>query len=280
MVIYIDILLITNFLISYFLLLGSAVLSGYTFNRKNIVFSAIIGAFSCLYILCNQQAWFLNLIYKIFTLFICSVAAFGFANKRRLFIQMAVYIFLNMLLTGITAAVGLKSNIVYGNNMFYYISINPVTLVLSSAVIYILITVFEIVKDKISPQKLYMLDVIFKDFTVVGIPAFYDSGFKIKDIVSNNDVIIVSSEKIQEKIPQKLYGQIKGFIREEFSEVEHNFTPVFFSTLSGGGMLPAVKAEYINVNGKKINNILVAFTDNSLSENVTAIFGTDIRKQL
>ena len=280
MVIYIDILLVTNFLISYFLLLGSAVLSGYTFSRKRVVFSSAVGALSCLYILYPQQSVIINITYKVFTLIVCSTIAFGLKDKRRLIVQMSVFALLNMLLTGTTAAAGIKSNIIYGNNMLYYFGINPVMLVLFSTAIYLLITAFELIKEKISPQKIYVMDIFFKNFTVEAIPAFYDSGFKIKDIVSNNDVIIVSSEKLKDKLPPVLINQIKGFLKEEYYTVEHHFTPVFFSTLSGNGMLPAIKAEYINLNGKRIQNILVAFTDNTLSENVTAIFGTDIRKQL
>ena len=45
-------------------------------------------------------------------------------------------------------------------------------------------------------------------------------------------------------------------------------------------MIPSVKAEYILINGKKVENILIGFTQNPLSENVKAIFGADIRKQL
>ena len=45
-------------------------------------------------------------------------------------------------------------------------------------------------------------------------------------------------------------------------------------------MIPAIKAEYILTEGKKTENIIVGFSENTLGEDVQAIFGTDIKKQL
>ncbi|MBQ9845442.1 MAG: sigma-E processing peptidase SpoIIGA [Oscillospiraceae bacterium] len=280
MVIYIDVLMVTNFLISYFLFMAAAVLSGYTYSRKRIIASSAAGAFFCLYIFVQSRSFAADIIFRLLSLAVSAVTAFGIKDKKKLVLQGACYILLNMLLTGAMALVGLKSTAVYNNNMFFYFSINPVVLVAVSAVIYLLILVFELVKEKVSPQKIYYMDIFFKDFTITGAKAFYDSGFKIKDIISNRDVIVAEFEKVKEYLPRDMQTDIAGFLQGSYNGVKTGFVPVFFTTLSGGGMMPAVKCEHITAQNKSIKNILVAFTENPLGENVSVIFGTDIKKQL
>ena len=269
----------TNFLISYFLLMASALLAEYTYSRKRIIFSAFTGALFCLYIFVDSGIVLLDFIFKSFSLVVCSAAAFGIKNRKKLLIQMLCYFALNMLLTGIVYLVSFENAAVYQNNMFYYFSINPVILVVSSAVIYIAILVFELVKEKISPQKTYYIDIFFKEFSLEKVSAFYDSGLKLKDIVSNKDVLIIGYEKLKDKLPCELKNNIYYFFKGSYNNVVGGFIPVFFSTLSGNGMIPAVKSEYILIENKRIENILIAFTESDLGENVTALFGTDIRKQ-
>lgn len=280
MVIYVDVLLITNFFVTYFLLLASSVVCGYTYNRKRIVISAALGAAFCMCIFIPQQGKFIGLFVKLLSLTVCSVVAFGTENRKKTVIQAVCFAVLNMLLTGTAILISLKSTMVYENNMFCYFGINPVILVLSSLLIYIVLIIFEMIKEKITPQQQYTMDIIFRDFSVRGLKAFYDSGFKVKDLVSNKDIVITEFDGVKEHLPQKLKEDIHNFICENYTEVTEAFIPVFFNTLSGKGMIPSVKAEYILINGKKVENILIGFTQNPLSENVKAIFGADIRKQL
>ena len=163
---YVDVLVITNFIISYFLLLTAALLSGYTYNRKRIILSAAIGAVFCLYIFADIDNVFADILIKIISLLICSALAFGVGNKRKLIISTVCYILLNMSLTGAVVVLSVKHNYIYQNNMFYYFNINPVNLVILSGIIYLLLLISEFIKDSIDPQKTYTLDIIFDDFEV------------------------------------------------------------------------------------------------------------------
>ncbi|MBE6887381.1 MAG: hypothetical protein E7484_03055 [Ruminococcaceae bacterium] len=280
MVIYADVLLIINFIVSYFLLLAAAVVSGYTYSRKRIIISAVSGAVSCLYIFAPFETGLLDLAVKLLSLALCSFIAFGVKNKKKFFIQTLVYILLNALLTGIIAAVSLKSSAVYHNNMFFYLDVNPVLLVVISAFIYVILVLTELIADKVSAHKCFKMDIVFKNFQLQNMSAFYDSGFRVKDIVSNKDVIIVSYVKLEKFLPEEVRDSIEKFIMQKYDEVKCMFVPVIFNTLTGEGMLPSMKAEYVRINGKITDNILVAFTASELSENVDAIFGMSLRRRL
>lgn len=280
MIIYVDVLIITNFVISYFLLLTASVLSGYTYSRKRIIMSAALGALSCLYIFVQLENPLSDAAVRMVSLLLCAVTAFGYRNKKKFIVQTVYYVVLNALLTGVISALSLKSSAVYHNNMFFYFDINPVELVVLSVLIYVVLCISELVKERISPQKCITLDIYFDSFFIKDVKAFYDSGFKVKDIVSNKDVIAVSYVKLKEYIPPEIQRNIENFMTAQYEEVKCMFVPVIFNTLSGNGMLPAMKAEYIKANDRTIKNIIVAFTDNELSENVDAIFGASVKRQL
>lgn len=280
MIVYVDVLLAVNGVITYFLLLTSALISGYTYNRKRIIAAAAVGALFCLYIFADTESGLINFFFKLSSLCICSVIAFGFKNKRKLAVQSVFFAALNMLLTGIIIFLSGINNTFIENNLFYYLDINPLLLVTVSVVIYLLLFLYELTKDGFSSSKKYVIDIYLESCAIKNVTGFYDSGFNIKDIISNKDVIILSAERIKEKLSCNLYNDIVNFDMEKYEDVKITFTPVFYSTVNGKGILPAVKAEYIIVNKTKIENVLVAFTLNELSENIEAIFGKYIKRQI
>lgn len=280
MIIYVDILLAVNFVITYLTLVSSAVISGLTYSRKRIIISSAAGALFCLYIFFPNENYIINISVKLLSLTVCVLIAFYNHNRKNFIIQSVVFVFLNTAVGGLSLALSFKSSIVYEENTFFYFNINPVLLIFSSCIIYIFIMIFQCIKEKITPASTHFIDIKFKDFSILKIPSFYDTGFKVKDIVSNKDVLLLSLDRVKNSIPKNILNEIEKFFVQQYSCNSVKITPVFFNTISGEGVLPAIKTEYIILDGKKISNVLVAFTKNQLSENVYAVFGYDIKKQL
>ena len=263
------------------MLIAAAILSGYTYNRKRVLISSVAGAFFCLYIFMPSKNMFIDIAVKIISLMVCSVIAYQRKGKlKNCIVQTLVFAALNILLTGIIITSSVQYKMLYHKNMFFYVDINPVILVTASAVVYIVTTIFSVLKSQFSANELYTADITFRDFELNEIIAFYDSGLKIRDIVSNKDVIITDFEKIKEQLPNSISSDILDFLNEKYSDISTIFIPVFINTVSGSGMLPAIKADKVKINGKEAENILVAFTKNNFSENVAAIFGTGVKKQI
>jgi len=280
LIIYVDVLFVVNLVITYFLLVASALISGYAYNRKRIIMAAATGAFCCFYILVQSENILIDVFVKAISLVLCSAIAFGLKNKKKFAIQMLCFAFFNSLLTGLMLIISLKNTAVYQENLFFYIDINPVLLVLVSLVIYLIILVFSFVKEEVSAQSIYVIDVVFDGYILKNISAFYDSGCKVKDIISNRDIIIVSFEDVRGNLPVNLRNDIDSFLKEKFEEVNTCFIPVFFNTVSGEGMMPAIKSKEVKFAEKTINDVLIAFVKNKLSENVMAIYGASIKRQL
>lgn len=280
MIVYIDVLLVINFLITYFLLICSAVLTGYTYSRKRILISSFVGALSCLYIFVQFKNVVLDIMVKSGVLLICSLIAFGRTNLKKLIVQSSCFVLMNVLLTGLVISISVYSPMIYHKNMFFYININPVILTITTLAVYLAAIIFSFIKDKISSDEIYIMNIFFKDFNITEIGAFYDSGLRMKDIISNKDIVLVSFEKVDAVIPQYLKADINNFFNEKYTDIKTMFVPLFFNTVSGEGVVPAVKAEKIIINDVIIENVLIGFVKNNLSENVDAVFGNGIKRQI
>ena len=279
-IIYVDVLLTVNFAVTYFLLLAAAILSGYTYSRKRILAASAVGAVFCLYIFAPFDKAIIDCTVKILSLTVCSAVAYGIKGARRFILQTICFAMLNFLLCGVLLLISADNSAVYCNNMFFYLDINPITLVGCSLAIYLVISVFCMAKEKITPQKIRSIDIAFEDFSIEGVPAFYDSGLKIRDIVTNREIIILSFEKVGDKLPEKMHNDVLNYLNQNFQKVQQAFFPVFFRTIAGEDMVPAVKVKYVKYGDKKIQNVAAAFVKSGLSENVSAIFGTDIYRQI
>ena len=280
LIIYVDVLLVVNLIVTYFLLTASAIITGYTYNIKRIIFSSVFGAVFCLYIFVQSNSVAVDITVKISSLVVCAAVAFWNGKLRSFVSQSICFLLLNFLLAGIVIWISIKNSLIYHNNFIFYYDINPVILVLSSVFIYAVITVFAVMKEHFCDDKLYSVDMIFKKFCVYNINAFYDSGLKIKDIISNKDVMIVGYDDVKTILPKDLSNDIKSFFEEKYQTITTDFIPVFYNTVSSHGMLPSLKTEMVVINNKTIKNVLVAFAQNKLDDNVSALFGTAIKKQL
>jgi len=280
LIIYVDVLFIVNLVITYFLLIASALISGYAYSRKRIVCAAVLGALCCLYIFVQTDNLFTDIAVKILSLVLCSSMAIGIKNIKKFLIQMLCFVLFNSMLMGVIMLLSVKSAAVYHKNLFFYIDINPVILVLMSVVIYLTIFVFSFIKDETTAQGVTYIDIVLDECVLKNIAAFYDSGCKVRDIVSNRDIVIVSFEDVHGCLPLKLKNDIDCFFSENFKDIKTCFVPVFFNTVLGDGMIPAIKSKEVKFADKTINDVLIAFVKGKLSENVTAIFGTSIKRQL
>ncbi|MEG0020976.1 MAG: sigma-E processing peptidase SpoIIGA, partial [Oscillospiraceae bacterium] len=112
----------------------------------------------------------------------------------------------------------------------------------------------------------------------IKVQAFYDTGFALKDVINNKDVILVDYKKVKDRLPENLQETLERYFLKGITQTDEKVTPIFFSTISGDGSLPGIKALDVKINNKSIDNVMLAFSQNALTENVNAIFGSDIKK--
>ena len=140
--IYVDVLLILNLYIDYILLFLCSKICSIKANHIKIIFSSIIGSISTLIILLPNSSNLISFIYSVSVSIILALISFG---KRNLIKNSLVLYILNCLYTGLSMLIWTvfnNSNIIINNNVVYF-NISPLLLIISTAIIYLLITLFK-----------------------------------------------------------------------------------------------------------------------------------------
>ena len=99
MTVYIDLLILVNFVANYFLIKLASVISSSGTNNIRIITASFLGSLFSLVILL-EIPFPLSIMIKIFTVVLSSVVTFGFKNKFLFVKRTAVLLVVYMLFTG------------------------------------------------------------------------------------------------------------------------------------------------------------------------------------
>ncbi|MDE6678273.1 MAG: sigma-E processing peptidase SpoIIGA, partial [Ruminococcus sp.] len=98
--IYIDVLIVLNIYVNYFLLRITARLTHSPLTVGKCIISAVYGSLYSLLILAPQINTFLNVVIKFFAVVTIVMIAFGFQGKKRLLINTVSFFSANVALSG------------------------------------------------------------------------------------------------------------------------------------------------------------------------------------
>lgn len=231
MTIYVDVLFVLNFFITYLLLLLTKALTKSTPKTYRLLIAGVIGGLYSLVILAPKLNFLITFFGKISVSAVMILIAFGFKRLTVYLKSLCLFYFSNMLFLGIIMAMWLafKPNSFVINNDAVYFDIPAKALLVSALVAYIIsICVIKIYNYTISKKEIYTLR-IFKGESEYNLFAFLDTGNKLREPFSNFPVIIVDSSKIDFECERVIP----------------------FDTVGGEGMLKAFKPDKIVIsNGK------------------------------
>ncbi len=282
MVVYVDVLIIINFIINYFLLKITQIFSLTQYNKKRLILSALIGAIFSLGIFLNINSLFFTLLIKLISLCLCVILAFGYINKYYFFKNILAFLLANFLLIGFL--IFLQDNaVIYLKNYMIYFNINPLLLIFSIIFVFTIINIFNIFfRENLKVDDLKAT--IFINNTSFKVKAFYDTGFKIKDIINNKSVMLIDYNFAKEFLGTQVNNDITAFFLHGESRGNTKITPIFYSTINGEGLLPAIKIDKMILSDEKrqgqVKNVLLAFSKEDLSNEVQLILGKEILRIL
>lgn len=248
MIIYADILFLLNLLITYILLVCTAIFFKIPLKRLRILLASLLGGIYSLSILLHINI-VLNIILKIIICIIIILLSFGFSGLRSFIYETIVFLLLNVLFAGIVMALSLiKSSDFYSDLLVSYINISPLVLIISSLVAYIIINILTryILKRRQS-AKVYKvtLKVADKQYILFG---FCDSGNALSEPFSALPVCIVKE------------GIISDFESIPLKRV------IPYTSIGGKGIMYGAKAE-IDIHNSDYKNISIYIAQSSLGFN-------------
>ena len=250
MVIYVDVLFVVNFFITYLLLFATSFLAKSEMKQYRAIIASLAGGLYSLVIICDKLNFLISTLGKIaVSILIVFIALKNFF----------VFYFSNLIFLGVIYAVYMyfSPNGVTVKNSSVYFNITATQLVLSAFGAYIVtFIIIKITNRTLAKGEIYSLS-IFTDDKEYKLFAFADSGNKLKEPFSDYPVIIVDKSKIPEKCERLIPCQ----------------------TVSGEGMLKAFKPDKVIISSSKnkieLTKVYVAFSEVK-SKSFSAILSNEL----
>lgn len=231
LVIYVDVLFVVNFFITYLLLLFTSLLLKRDKKIIHLLFASAVGGLYSLVILADNLNFLVTAMGKILASFLIVFIAFGFVRLTVFLKSALLFYFSNLVFLGIIVAIQLifKSSGIALNNGTVYFDISAKILLLSALFAYLIsVAVIKIYNHTIEKKQIYSVT-IDKNGRTTHLYALSDSGNKLKEPFSDYPVIVADKSKI-------------SFNAERV---------VPYNTVGGEGVLQAFKPDKVVIsNGK------------------------------
>ena len=282
-VVYLDILLVTNFIAGYFLLRAAGRLAGASCPALRALSGAGVAAASTLILLAPALPAPLGFCYKLASAALVTLAAFGWHGPRPFLRAGAWFFALNLGLAGL-ALLGLQRGGMNGvrvHNLTVYVDLSPVTLVLSVLAVYLAVRLVLLVFGPPAGQEPWQLELRLAGHTV-RMQAYYDTGFFLRDPVGGRQTLLISWPGVEHQLP----GEVNDFLRGYFSGesplpprgVKLHLVPC--TGALGTAVLPGLNADEARLTGPEhalsIRNVTAVFTAEPLQDGqFQALFGRE-----
>ena len=236
-VIYLDVLLLVNFVVGAAFLLAAGLLCGACCSPLRLVGGAGAAAVSSLALLAPTAPWPLALTYKGMSAALCVAAAYGWQGARNTARLTAWFVLLNLTLTGALFLPGAACN-----NLSFYLPVSPGLLLASTAGVCGVVEGVLHVLGRSGPACFGAeLSVAGR---VVPLSVFCDTGFHLQEPLSGRAVVLVRFGAVQSRLPPAL----GTYLEQYFAGAAPLPVPALgvrlvpCTTVAGHCILPAVPA--------------------------------------
>lgn len=283
--IYLDVLLLVNFLTAYFLLLAAGLLSGQRAKGGRMLLGSGVAALSSLILFAPEQPFPVQLAYKIGTALLIVAAAFGCRSKRRLATAACWYAAFNIALAGLVMLVILNTGTqaLQTGNLTVYLRVSPLLVVALSgagcAAVELGMRLLERRKPSGQPVGLE----VELAGTPVHLRAALDTGCHLADPITCLPVLVVSFPDAEPRIPPAVRDYLKAWFAGRAPDQPPPGTKLRLipcRTAAQSGLLPGFAVGNIGLITAKgvleLGRTAVAFAPQSFgSDRYEALYGQD-----
>ena len=232
MIVYIDILIIENFIINLFLLLVTMKLLRYEYNRK-IYIAALIGALYTLVIF-SEISFLYSMIVKVLMVFIMVIICQNKIMLKNIIRMVSVFFIVSFTLGGLSFSFSLMNN---QYSLFQNFQIRNFTikyLIIAVMVLYIILNrLIDLIKERsLIKNFIYEIEIRDED-NVIYLKGLLDTGNGLREPVTNLPCIIIENDLIKSL---KIDKNEKYYIN--------------YNTITEKGSLQGFKSKKIRIRGK------------------------------
>ena len=267
MVVYLDMLLLLNFVANYFLLLGAGRLTGTGLCRWRIILGGVAGAIYSALLLVANAAWLMQWPCKILVGVVMVLISYG-GEKRLLKITLFFFASSAALAGLIYAAELLGAKDLIVENGLLYSSLNFRLLLLIFVICYFFVSLFFRKIGRHDSKELVELKVEAVQKQVV-LTALLDSGHTLTDPISNRPVIVAEYFLFRDSLPSDVdpAQPIDGLKRCRARGIENVRLIPYRAVGVDCGLLLALKANAVMIGDENLGSLLIALSPTSVSDN-------------
>lgn len=248
--IYIDVLIILNTLVNYFILLAVKKISRDTSSRWRIALGSLFGGVSSLLIFMENSGIVMTLL-KMLTAAVMVLVSFKFSSMKRFLKNMLWLFFISFVFGGLIFAVYMCfgfDTLIYTNGIVYF-DISMTFLIVCSVLSYLLITAVSLILDKKAPKTKEYHVTLSKNGKTVSCTALMDTGNNLREPFSGYPVIFIDET------------MFKSFFSDDSVEkmLEVDKTRLIpITTVQGESIAAAFRPEFIKIGDYETDKIYVA----------------------
>lgn len=247
-VIYLDILLLVNFLIGYFLLRAAGLLTGAAPPIPRALLGAGAAALSSLALLLPPQPAAVQLLYQLASALAVVRCAFCWRGWQGFVRRALWYALLNMLLAGVVglgiSRYGLRG--LHTNNLAVYVNLSPFTLLVCVLGVYLAVRLASLLFGPPQPAGGWQLELELGG-KPLRLEALCDTGFFLRDPFSGGQTVLLSYPAVKAQLPGALRGYLDAWFLGESALLAQPppglaVRPVLCRTAAGEELLPGIGA--------------------------------------
>ncbi len=245
MEVYLDLVIILNFLVDFLLLLGTNRLSGFPLAAKRCAASALLGGVYSGVCMLPGFRFLGNTLWR--TVSLCLMAGIAFGCDRSALKRGGVFLLLSMALGGVALS--------FGKGDF-------MALVLAACLVYILCRMA--FGETVGGREYIPITLTYGSQSA-SLTALRDSGNTLRDPITGEQVLVISGE-----IAQRLTGLTREQLNKPLETLALHPIPglrliPYRAVGQGGSMLLALRFENVKV-GSRVQSAIVAFAPEGLGK--------------
>lgn len=234
-IVYVDVLLVINFMVNFILLRVTALLIRRQPTFWRLCLAAAIGAFGSLVIFVPIQSRVIGLIYKLFLTAVMSVSAFGYNGVKRVLYAAFGLFTVSLLTSGLLLLwqITVRPKGVLISKGAVYFDIGAAALIGCCIAAYLITSVLSKLLARASPKTQLCEITVLHAGAVSVFPALIDTGSSLTEPFSHCPVIVCEEQALGSAMPQEL----RNFTLSQAPPKGLRLVP--YKTLNSSGLLPA-----------------------------------------
>ena len=258
MTIYLDLIMILNFAIDFILLLTVSLILKRNISINRILIGSFIGGLSILLLFFNMNSFILFII-KVIISIIMVLITFKYINIKYTLVNLLYLYMTSIILGGFLYLLNIefsykKVGILFINNG---LSINFIFLIITSPII-LYIYIKQTKNLRYNYSNYYNIEIV-KNNKKYRYTAYMDSGNVLVDSLTGKKVILIDKRKLLFNIKE--------------------FRLIPYMGVNGNNMIKVVKIDYLFLNNKIYNNVLLGIMDKISLDGVDVILNRKLLEE-